>query len=389
MRITGQAVRDYRKQVDRQADRAADYIGRAVGAYMARYPQAGTAQVRKFTSELMRDALPTFTDLAETLSCDFMEGVAEAHGWENVAPEVIGTTNYDLVDKRLHYLAGALADGDAAKYRADVMDVTRFYVERSAQDAMVENCGRAQLRYARVPSGFETCGFCFMLASRGFVYKSEVTAGRGHAFHPNCNCTIVPGAKGRTAIDGYDPAGMKERWDACAETVGSHDADAVMKEVETRDWHWLYTGEVPKVDYSAIPASQLNKDQKHTFEKDKHAAEVLAGNGVRVSMIDNPLAKGALGEPKFDYAINGSSFEAKCPEGNGYLAVAGNIAKADEKFRKLGKRSRIVISNLDSKMSDATFIKFFEEAKDDEQSDWSNIETLILVMKNGKIRHEI
>lgn len=275
--ISRAMVRKYQKEVDRQAERGGEYVGRAISTYMGGHPNATVAEVRKFTYELMQDALPNFTDLAETLSCDFMEDVAEMHGWGDVRPEIVRSTDYRLVGKRLHYLAGNLAEGDAEKYRRDVMDVTRFYIRRSAQDAMVENCGRAKLRFARVPSGFETCAFCFMLASRGFVYRSELTAGLGHDFHPNCNCTVVPGAKGRTAIDGYDPKGMAERWDACARTIGSRDPAEVMKEVATRDWHWLYTGEVPKVGFQN---DEVKKDVRENRPHEEDSAGRVARHGI-------------------------------------------------------------------------------------------------------------
>lgn len=43
---------------------------------------------------------------------------------------------------------------------------------------MKANAARDPLRpkWARVPSGTETCQFCLMLASRGFAYTSEKSA---------------------------------------------------------------------------------------------------------------------------------------------------------------------------------------------------------------------
>lgn len=62
-------------------------------------------------------------------------------------------------------------------------------------------------KYARVPQG-KTCAFCAMLASRGFVYASEDTAGKWHRYHHDCDCKIVP-SWGETEIDGYDPDKLK------------------------------------------------------------------------------------------------------------------------------------------------------------------------------------
>lgn len=46
--------------------------------------------------------------------------------------------------------------------------------------------------YARVATGRETCGWCWMLVSRGPVYHSRESAGEGRKFHPFCDCLIVP-----------------------------------------------------------------------------------------------------------------------------------------------------------------------------------------------------
>ena len=58
-------------------------------------------------------------------------------------------------------------------------------------------------RWARVPAGNETCEFCIMLASRGFVYHNKELASHAHA---NCDCVVVPSwGKGSDKVEGYDP----------------------------------------------------------------------------------------------------------------------------------------------------------------------------------------
>ena len=196
-RVSRSLIDGYREQVDRQGDAAAAYMDKAIATYVRKYPDASTAQIRKFTYETMQAALPNFTDLAETLSCEFMSHLAEKYGWDDVNPVINGSTDYKLVDRKLHYLADLLNEGDLDGFKRSVTDVTKFYVKRSAQESMIRNCIDASVRYARVPSGFETCSFCFMLASRGFVYGDEEKAGATHKFHPNCDCIVVPGNYGR------------------------------------------------------------------------------------------------------------------------------------------------------------------------------------------------
>ena len=97
---------------------------------------------------------------------------------------------------------------------------------------------------ARVPSGTDTCAFCIMLASRGAVYQSEVSAelvvGRGSnrtgydangvrlrggvgggtktrgkqdlgkRFHDNCDCATVTIRSAADYPEGYDPDALTE-----------------------------------------------------------------------------------------------------------------------------------------------------------------------------------
>lgn len=84
---------------------------------------------------------------------------------------------------------------------------------------------RRGVRYARVPTGGETCQFCFMLCSRGFVYRSA-DSGSFHA-HANDRCELVPQFKAGTAkVKGYDPDRMADLWAEASDAVGSYDGPA-------------------------------------------------------------------------------------------------------------------------------------------------------------------
>lgn len=382
--ISQDLLNSYRTQVDKQGDRAAQFMESAIGTYMKQKPDATVAQVREFTYELMQSALPNFTDLSETLSCEFMEMLASKHGWDDIHPELFDSTDYELVDRKLHYLAGYLADGDVEKFKSDVADVTKYYVKRAAQENMIKNCDKAEVRYARVPTGFETCSFCFMLASRGFEYRDEITAGSLHKFHTNCDCIVVPGAKGRTKIDGYDPEGMYKRWESCEKAIGGSkqakvewealdevdkvgyieraDGDKskafrdfqrnrIQREIETRDWHWLYTGEAPKIDYSLQSRDsigQFTKPGSYECEdiilvkskkgklvepnewRDLFVHDSLSANGFRVKLRPD-VAIGKDGKPLKkvtcpDIEIDGVIWEIKSPRSEG-SSYKGNYDK--------------------------------------------------------------
>ena len=95
--------------------------------------------------------------------------------------------------------------------RRRIGDLARDQVKRRANRTMAENCARDGVRYARVPRGSETCGFCIMLASRGFVYRSEKSAGALDHYHANCDCRIVASFDADT-VEGYDPDDLYLRW---------------------------------------------------------------------------------------------------------------------------------------------------------------------------------
>ena len=111
--------------------------------------------------------------------------------------------------------------------RCRVGDLTSAQVKRMANRTMTRNAERDGVRYARVPTGPETCGWCLMLASRGFVYASEATAGgdRQDHYHNDCDCKIMP-EFGDTEVEGYDPDAL---YDVYIEAYGDLDGRAGLR----------------------------------------------------------------------------------------------------------------------------------------------------------------
>lgn len=200
-------------------------------------------------------------------------------------------------------LAGAVramvqyaADGDTDRYRRECLSRIDADIRRSANSCVAYNVRRdpKKPKYARVPSGSETCGFCLMLASFGFRYTTEEAA--GHA-HTNCDCRVVPNF-GKASVEGYSADGMYSRYQDVLETLGGRDGiraewDALPKEereayiashgkkegaafqkwlnkrvaqeIETRDTGWFLTGRVPAPDQEKVKAGR----EKVTFDPAK------------------------------------------------------------------------------------------------------------------------
>lgn len=122
---------------------------------------------------------------------------------------------------------------------------------------------------------------------------------------------------------------MYDRWSQCARTVGV-DAEkalgseelrrAVLQEVRTRDWRWLYTGKVPEItkDRGAKP-----------LDKEKAVADILARNGFAVHFLKETNKTGVK---TADALLNGEVWEFKIPEGwNGEHTVRNQFYKARNK----------------------------------------------------------
>lgn len=170
-------------------------------------------------------------------------------------------------------LAGAVramvqyaADGDTDRYRRECLSRIDADVRRSANSCVAYNARRdpKKPKYARVPSGGETCGFCLMLSSFGFHYTTEEAA--GHA-HDGCDCRVVPNF-GKASVKGYDADGMYSRYNDVLDTLGGRDGIRA-------EWEAL-----PREEREAYIASHGKKEDA-AFQKylNKRVSQEIEANG--------------------------------------------------------------------------------------------------------------
>ena len=115
------------------------------------------------------------------------------------------------------WAVGPLFQGDKASPEDAltlVAGMAQRHVMQAARDTIFRNAekDRTRPRFARVPSGKDTCNFCLILASRGAVYTSERDAGKGNKYHDNCWCVPTLAWKPSDLPDGYDPDALYERY---------------------------------------------------------------------------------------------------------------------------------------------------------------------------------
>lgn len=364
----------YRREVELASEDAKKYIQAITETYNIAYPEASVAEIRNCTLEAINDALNVFGDQASLIANDFFDQLAEMAG-EDITAEMYDSLNTERIDKSLHYYAKNLVEGNNAKFEKNIADLTSFHVKRAAFENLEYNCKKNGLAYARVPTGRETCAFCFILASRGFDYGSEYAAGgKGNKYHPNCDCIIVPGFHSDTGINedtqiqGYKPSEMRKRYQKCYDAInpngtweevfelwknsGSEDTwgkfktKALVKEINTRDWKWVWNGTPAKIDKSIIGEKGYDNLEAH----EKATWEILAkkhGLGFQI------LPERSKEPASIDATYRGVLWELKNPK-SGKHAVEDRIKDACGKWDKLGLSSspKIILSNSESTRDD-------------------------------------
>ena len=341
-------------------------------AYIEVNPNASVADMRKFAIETLQDGLYMYGDEAKVIANDFFDRLAQEANSKATA-EMFDNTDADIVEQKVRYYAKSLVEGDTSKFIKDVSDLTGFYVKREAFCNMAKNCGKAGIRYARVPSGRETCAFCFMLASRGFVYWGEKEAGAdGHEYHPHCDCIIVPGFHKDTGINedtqiqGYKPSEMRERYKKCYDAINPNGTwaevyeqwknsdtedtwekfktKALVKEINTRDWNWVWTGTPAEVKYI--------KPREALTSNEKRAVDVLVNNGIKVIVNEQDDGKPV----NIDFSIKGKYVEHKNVTSDS--SVSTQINRGRKQFFKIKESpATLIFTDEGAKVSDSEILE--------------------------------
>lgn len=381
MRVNKDRLTRYRKELDSAADDAAEFMSDYYDALRTANPNSSVAELRNMAIKSIKQALNAFSPQAGELAGELFDEIVKAEGVK-ARFRYQQTIEHGLVEKKVHYLAKDLVDGDNQKFTDACTALTRFYVKREANINMHRSALRSKIWWARVPSGAETCGFCFMLSTRGFDYESEFSAGgAGHKFHLHCDCIIVPGTK-KTTIEGYDPDEMYARWVECANTIGLEpvweNRSAIIAECETRDFKWLYTGTPPEVTYET-PKIKHSVTIDNPWED--RTAHRLATVGIEphfqidYDWVITDGIKRKVGLPDFE---NGVEIKTPRDSENAFGAVKNYVLKTNERKRGV---IRMVIDNSESKFSDANLIKAIQDVTNEFGANY----TIACFTKTGKL----
>lgn len=221
----------YRQQVGNLSGQAKNY---AQTLLLTEALQAGDWEtLARLILEILEDVNATFAPLAGEAAELYLEAIATSAGQkytpgathqaaqetlEKYANQIIRQTQAPSLDLTTNKTP-ELTIQDIETAASKLGESSKYTVDRAGFETLTKEMTRNNRLYARVPSGRETCGFCTMLASRGFVYSS---AEKATSYHRHCDCIIVPGYPGLD-VEGYNPDALYRQYEQAQKTVNSLD----------------------------------------------------------------------------------------------------------------------------------------------------------------------
>lgn len=179
---------------------------------------------RRTLVDALQEVCDSYADVVAQAAADMYDDAREAVVGERLGAQALPGYEPDATDRAVRYFVKSIVDGKPVEsFNAQVLGRVDYELKRAAGRCATANAARDPLkpRYARVPTGSETCPFCIMLASRGFVYRSKETAGGIDHYHPGCDCRVVCQWEASQGVEGYDVPDLFEQYLKLADTHGA------------------------------------------------------------------------------------------------------------------------------------------------------------------------
>ena len=186
------------------------------------------AECRDLVLQALSAIMPTYTTMAAQASADFYDAARELVVGEKMGARAISGYDEEKTAGAVRSFVRFVVDGRVETFNDQVLQRIDYEMKRSAGESMFANGRRDPRRpkYARVPTGDETCDFCLMLASRGFVYSSEATGGavKLDHYHSGCNCRVVCQWEDG-GVEDYDTKAIYGRWQSAVDALARERAE--------------------------------------------------------------------------------------------------------------------------------------------------------------------
>lgn len=230
----------YRDLLKNINEKAADTFRDAVWNVHGKWKGVGLGQIPR--DELIDYAYALATKYGEAsaaVSAEMFDKTAfiqQAAAFEAIPAE---TATYNEVAKTVN---GVLKTSQNVNEMAGA--ISRL-VKKAGCDTTIQNVNRYNKKYGKkkntgaqfawVPSG-DTCPFCLMLASNGWVNQT-VGGAKDHAehVHSNCDCAYMVRFNDSFSIDGYDPDRYKEMFDTVEGDTWGEKVNAMRRKQYAQD----------------------------------------------------------------------------------------------------------------------------------------------------------
>lgn len=211
------------QQLARTQNRAGDLAERRLRALWKRLPLDDLGTLEDALYQLYPRLVEESAEVASSAALEWYEKQREIEG---VAKPYSPTMPSGLVDQDdAEKIVGAtireLREGvDGAKALARLTNGARKLISDSGRATMhhAATGDPKRTRFARVPTGAETCAWCMLWASRGFIYRTEASAQFTRS-HFKCDCQIVPSWSKTPRIRGYDVSKYEDMYKATIKSL--------------------------------------------------------------------------------------------------------------------------------------------------------------------------
>lgn len=204
-----------------------------------------TAGIRA-VQELVADIVSAWGEVSGTLAADFYNDLRDQADPGGVFEALIlDPLNEPQVDR---LVINALTppededpdlDGMLSGFEGSIQRLLRQAQRDTINESARLDPAPLRVRVARVPMGTETCAFCLVLASRGYVYRSLASAGGDgydDRYHDFCDCEPDITWSGNPELpSGYDPGDLFERYETARRDAGTGDLRKVLKQLRLQE----------------------------------------------------------------------------------------------------------------------------------------------------------
>ena len=335
----------YNREVAKIGDRAAADVESSVLSWCRSHEGATVAEKREAAKLIMEGFVQGYDDVAAEFAAQWYDHRAEQGGARIEQAVTMTTYRSDAVDAVARYQAKKLAKGGDAEFAKACGEFARDDAFRSLNETISANVGRDKdkgVRFARVPTGFETCTFCLMLASRGAVYHTRKAAGEFKRFHRRCDCKVVPSFEDDAdaeLVEGVRPKELRERYRAIKQIDSMEGlTDSDRQELAER----ALRVEVESIAGKKLGSVKYVKSRDSLEGHEKAGIDNLLLNGFDIETVkEDPHAPANL-----DISMNGELWEMKNLT-NRASSVSNQVKRARIKWFKLGlsSPSRCVFTN--------------------------------------------